>query len=187
MTLSIVIGFNKKSFATAIGCLSGITVTGLITIIMDKLLFLSGIVDEHSRYLANLPVETSINLKAIIFAGIIIGAMGAIMDVAISIASALWEIKEKAVIISHKTLFRSGLTIGRDMMGTMANTLILAYIGSSLSVILILTVFSNSLLGLLNREMIVIEILQALVGSLGILFTIPLTAFISTIIYLKNT
>ena len=186
MTLLIVIGFNKKSLAAVAGCSGGVLATGIITIIMDRALHLTGIVDDNSRYLANLPGETLIDLKAIIFAGIIIGAMGAIMDVAISISSSLWEIKEKAGIIKLKDLFRSGLTIGRDIMGSMANTLILAYIGSSLSVVLILSVFSGSLLGLFNSEMIVVEILQALAGSFGILFAMPLTALFSSLIYLNE-
>ena len=187
MTLLLVVGFSKKALTAAIGCGSGVVVTGIITLIMDRVLFLTGIVDEQSRYLANLPVETPINLKAIIFAGIIIGAMGAIMDVAMSISSSLWEVKEKAKTIKFEALFRSGLTIGRDIMGSMANTLILAYIGSSLSVVLILSVYSNSLLGLLNMEMIVVEILQALAGSLGILFSMPLTAFFCSVFYLKKS
>jgi len=186
MTLLIVIGFNKKALTAAIGCASGVAVTGIITAIMDKVLILSGIVDEHSRYLAYLPVENSINLRAVIFAGIIIGAMGAIMDVAMSISSSLWEVKEKARTIKFEALFRSGLTIGRDIMGTMANTLILAYIGSSLSVVLVLSVYSGSFLSLFNSEMIVVEILQALAGSLGILFAMPLTAFFCSIFYLKK-
>jgi uncharacterized membrane protein len=153
---------------------------------MDKVLFLTGIVDEHSRYLSNLPLETPINLRAIIFAGIIIGAMGAIMDVAMSISSALWEVKEKAGKIKFETLFRSGLTIGRDIMGSMANTLILAYIGTSLSVVLLLSVYSDSLSSLFNMEMIAVEILQALAGSFGILFAMPLTAFFCAKIYLRE-
>jgi uncharacterized membrane protein len=131
-------------------------------------------------------LETPINLKAILFAGIIIGAMGAIMDVAMSISSALWEVKEKAPAISFEALFRSGLTIGRDIMGSMANTLILAYIGTSLSVVLILSVYSDSLSSLFNTEMIVVEILQALAGSFGILFAMPLTAFFCSTIYTKE-
>ena len=187
MTLLIVIGINKKSIAAVAGCSGGVMVTGIITLVMDKLLYLSGIVDEHSRYLANLPGEIQINLRAIVFAGIIIGAMGAVMDVSISIASSLWEVKEKAGVIKFKELFRSGLNIGRDIMGSMANTLILAYIGSSLSIVLLLSVFSGSVLGLFNSEMIAVEILQALAGSLGILFAMPLTAFFCSVIYLKET
>ncbi|MCL2044069.1 MAG: YibE/F family protein [Treponema sp.] len=186
MTLVLVMGYNKKSLAAAIGCISGILIAGIITVIMDRILLLTGVVDEHSRYLASLPVATPINLKAVIFGGIIIGAMGAIMDVAMSIASSLWEIKEKAGTIKFETLFRSGLNIGRDIMGSMANTLILAYIGSSLSVVLIISVYSNSLLELFNREMIIVEILQALAGSFGILSALPLTAFFSTVFYLNK-
>ena len=186
MTLLLIMGFNRKSLAASVGCLSGILVAGLITLVMDRVLFLTGILDEHSRFLMNLPIGTPINLKAIIFGGIIIGAMGAIMDVAMSVASSLWEIKEKAGTIKFETLFRSGLNIGRDIMGSMANTLILAYIGSSLSVVLILSVYTNSLLELLNREMIVVEILQALAGSFGILFAIPLTAFFCASLYLRR-
>jgi len=185
MTLLIVIGFNKKSLAAAIGCGSGVAVTGIITIVMDRMLYLTGMVDEHSRYLASLPLEPQLDLRAILFAGIIIGAMGAIMDVAMSISSSLWEVKEKAEGIKFDALFRSGLAIGRDIMGTMANTLILAYIGTSLSVVLVLSVYSNSLFGLFNSEMIVMEILQALAGSLGILFAMPLTALFCAILYTK--
>jgi uncharacterized membrane protein len=186
ITLLLVIGYNKKSLAASLGCLGGLAVSGIIIVVMDRLLHLTGVVDENSRYLTNLPLDNPINLKAIIFAGIIIGAMGAVEDVATSIASSLWEIKEKAENIKFEALFRSGITIGRDIMGSMSNTLILAYIGSSLSVVLILSVFSGSLLALLNMEMIVVEILQALIGSLGILFSMPLTALVCSIAYLKD-
>ncbi|MDR0502278.1 MAG: YibE/F family protein [Treponema sp.] len=182
----IVIGYNKKSLAAILGCTGGVMIAGIIALIMDKTLFLTGIIDEHSRYLINLPGDIRLNLKAIVFAGIIIGAMGAVNDVAISISSSLWEIKEKAADIQFKELFRSGLNIGRDIMGTMADTLILAYIGSSLSVVLLLSVFSGSFLGLFNSEMIAVEILQAIAGSFGILLAMPLTALFSALIFPKK-
>lgn len=185
MTYLIINGYNRKTFAACLGCLGGIALSGLLTVIMDKILVLTGILSEESIYLTYLPTEVSMDLKAIIFAAIIIGAMGAIMDVAMSISSSLWEVKDTAEAASFDMLLRSGMNIGRDIMGTMANTLILAYIGSSLSVILLLTVYSTSLLYLLNLEMIIVEILQALVGSFGILLTIPLTSFICSIIYTK--
>jgi len=186
MMILLVIGFNKKAIAAMAGCAAGVIIAGVIAVIMDKALYLTGIIDEHSRYLINLPGDININLNAIIFAGILIGAMGAIMDVAVSIASSLWEIKEKAKTVTFKELFRSGITIGRDIMGSMADTLILAYIGTSLTVVLILTVFSSSLLGLFNSEMMAVEILQAMAGSLGILFSMPLTALFCSVIYLKE-
>ncbi|MCL2214498.1 MAG: YibE/F family protein [Treponema sp.] len=182
----IVMGYNKKSLSAIAGCAAGIVISGIITLVMDKALHLTGIVDEHSRYLVNLPGEIQLNLNAVIFAGIIIGAMGAIMDVSISISSALWEIRENARRIQFKELLRSGINIGRDIMGTMSDTLILAYIGSSLTVVLLLSVYSGSALSLFNSEMIAVEILQALAGSLGILCAMPLTALFCSVIYLKE-
>jgi len=186
MTFLVVNGLSKKTFAASIGSLCGIAVTGLLTVIMDRVLSLTGLLDEESIYLTYLPTENPVDLKAIIFAAIIIGAMGAIMDVAMSIASALWEIREESQSPTYKSIIRSGLNIGRDVLGTMANTLILAYIGSSLSVVLLLSVYSTSLLGLLNREMIVVEILQALVGSFGLLFTMPFTSLICAFLYIRS-
>ena len=186
MTLLLVIGFNKKALCAALGCGSGIVVAGIITAIMDRVLLLTGIVDEYSLHLVNLPFDTPLNLKAIIFAGVIIGAMGAVMDVAMSLASSLWELKEKAPAIKFEALFRSGINIGRDIMGSMANTLILAYIGSSLSVVLLISVYSDSLFALFNSEMIAVEILAALAGSFGILFAMPLTALFCAIFYLRR-
>jgi len=186
MTLSLVIGFNEKSLTAAIGCMSGIVVTGIISFVMDKVLFLTGIVDEHTRQFASMSFVTPINLRGVIFAGVVIGAMGAIMDVAMSMSSSLWEVKEKAKKITFKELLHSGLTIGRDIMGTMANTLVLAYISSSLSVVLMLSIYSGSIFNLFNSEMIAVEVLQALAGSFGILSAMPLTAFFCSTIYLKN-
>lgn len=183
MTLLIVNGANKKSLCSAIGCFCGILASGSLTIIADKFLKLTGMVDEESLFLKYLINDRTIDLKAIIFAAILIGAVGAIMDVAISLSSALYEVYEVSNGCSPISLMRSGITIGQDIMGTMSNTLVLAYIGGSLSLTLLLIAYSSSLLGLLNREMIVVEILQALVGSFGLLLTIPLTSAVCALIY----
>ncbi len=183
MTLLIVNGANRKSLAAGIGCFSGVSVAGLITLIMDGIIHLTGWLDESSMNLYVLNPEHPIDLKAIIFAGIIIGAIGAIMDVAMSLSSSLQELKIKLPTASWKTLFRSGITIGRDIMGTMANTLVLAYIGSSLSMTLLIVAYTGSMTALLNREAIIVEILNALAGSIGILLTIPLTSMVCALLY----
>lgn len=183
MTLLVVNGASKKSLAAAIGCFSGIAVSGILTIIMDKIIKLTGLVNDEAMYLQMLSTENPIDLKAIVFASIIIGAIGAIMDVSMSISSSLMEIYEASEKLKFKDLFNSGMNIGRDIMGTMANTLILAYIGSSLSMTLLLIAYNYSFIELLNREMIVVEILQSLVGSFGILFTIPLTSLVCAYLY----
>lgn len=183
MTLLLVNGANRKSLCGGIGCLGGVLCAGAVTTLADAMLRLTGMVDEESLYLKFLLEEQTIDLNAIIFAGILIGAVGAIMDVAISMASALYELASKLERPTFAGLLKSGFTIGRDVLGTMSNTLVLAYIGGSLSTTLLLMAYSGSLLALLNREMIVVEILQAIVGSFGLLFTIPLTSLACALLY----
>ena len=180
-TVILVYGYSRKTFATALGCIAGVLVAGILTLIMNGVLRLTGFVDENAIYLEQL--NSSIDLKAIIFGGILIGAVGAIMDVSIDIASSLNEVASKMEKPDFKEIVKSGFNIGKDIMGTMTNTLILAYIGSSLSTVLLLTASSHSIAYLFNLEMIAVEILQALAGSIGILTTIPLTSVIAAALY----
>ena len=110
------------------------------------------------------------------------------MDVAVELSASLLEVYEKARDNDKtvKSLWSSGVNIGRDMMGTMSNTLVMAYIGNSLSTILLLLSYSGSLIELFNREMIIVELLQILVGSFGLLLTIPFTSLICSIVYCKS-
>ena len=183
MALLIVQGVNAKTLAAGMGCIGGLLVVSLITVGMSEVLKISGLVDEDSYFLLYLDMATPINLKAIVFAAITIGATGAILDIAVDIAASLSEVHRHASDRSLQLLMKSGIIIGRDIVGSMANTLILAYIGSSLSLILLLLVHSGSPEDLLNSELIIVEILQALAGSIGILFTIPLTSFSCGMLY----
>lgn len=183
MSFLIIYGANKKSLSAGIGCLAGILVSGFLTLIMDRVLKLTGLVNEESLYVVRVNPTNPIDLKAIIFAAILIGAIGAIMDVSMSIAASLAELKDKLEYTPFSLIIKSGISIGRDIMGTMANTLILAYIGSSLSVVLLLVSYNSSILELMNKEMIVVEILQSLVGSFGILVTIPITSMVCAYLF----
>lgn len=183
MTLLIVDGPSKKTLCAIMGNVGGLLMTALLTKIMLDIFFLTGIVDDHSMFLITLPTEKMLDLNGLIFGGIVIGSLGATMDVAMSISSALNELAENMDNKSFKTMAKSGFNIGRDAMSTMTNTLILAYIGSSLSVVLLLVANNQSPYLLFNREMIVVEIMQALVGSIGILFTIPISTILSAYVY----
>ncbi len=183
MTLSLISGFNTKSLCSVIGCLSGVACAGLTVLVTDKFLNMTGLLEEESIYLYQLYPDNPINLKAIIFAMITVGALGAVMDVSMSISSSLFELKTKSPSISPKELMKSGFTIGRDMMGTMANTLVLAYIGSSLTCVLLLVSYNANIEQVINKEVIIAEVLQALAGSLGMLLTLPLTSAVCAFIY----
>lgn len=182
-TLLIVNGYDRKSYIAAAGCFGGVLIAGLLTAAMNAIMNITGLVDEQAMYLNDLAGGLTIDLRAVIFAAIIIGATGAVMDVAISIASSLYELNDQLENPTFRTLLRSGFTIGRDMMGTMANTLVLAYIGSSLATVVLIVAYNASLTSIFNKEMIVVEVEQALVGSFGILSAIPLTSLLAAWFY----
>ena len=183
VTLSLVSGWRVKSLAAGIGCAGGVLVAGLITIVSEYRLHMTGIVDDDSMLLMFINEERPIDLKGIVFAAIIIGAVGATMDVGMDIAASLTEIYHKNPGIGMRELAKSGFTIGRDIMGTMSNTLVLAYIGSGLHVTLLFMTYYDSLETVLNVEMMTNELLQALAGSIGIVFTIPTTTLATVLLY----
>ncbi|MEG2857200.1 MAG: YibE/F family protein [Clostridia bacterium] len=186
MSLLIIGGVGKKTISAILGCIGGLLFACGLTLLMSWVLGLTGMVDDNAVYLQFIKVGAPLNLKAITFAAITIGALGAILDVSMSIASSVGEIASVSIQPTAKMLSKSGMQIGRDIMGTMSNTLVLAYIGGGLASILLLIAYTNSATALLNKEMIVVEILQALVGSIGILLTIPLTAWISALLFSRN-
>lgn len=175
VTLALVSGCTFKSLAAALGCIGGVAVAGAITLISEQALRLTGLTDEDCMLLLFINEDKPLDLKALIFAGIIIGALGATMDVAMSISSALTELIRNVPGLSFFSIMKSGLSIGRDIMGTMSNTLVLAYVGSGLHVTLLFLTYYERLEDILNVEMIAVEMLQALAGSIGILFAIPST------------
>jgi uncharacterized membrane protein len=185
MTLVIVNGISFMSLVGGIGCMGGVLIAAAITLVMDLILKLTGYTDECTIYIKGIN-NGAINLKALVFAGILIGSIGAVMDVAVNIAASLHEVATKIEKPSFSELFKSGITISRDIIGTMSNTLILAYIGSSLcSVLLIIYNNSFSMLNLFNKENIIVELLKILVGSFGILSALPLTSAVSALFYSK--
>ena len=107
------------------------------------------------------------------------------MDVGIEIASSMQEVFAHAPDISFRELFKSGLNIGRDVLGTMINTLVLAYVGASMMYIIYVRASNIPLINVLNQETITIEVIRALAGSLGLMLCIPVTALIAAIFYKK--
>lgn len=186
VTLFMLNGVNQKSLAAAAGCLGGIFAAALLTLLMGGALRLTGMANRELESLLFLPVENPIDLHAVLFAGIIIGAVGAVIDVAVSIASALWELRAASPGLPFSGFLKSGINIGRDIMGSMTNTLVLAYIGSSLPAILILIVSSDSLTDLFNNELVIVELLKAIIGAMGILFALPLTALTCAAMYSRG-
>ena len=185
MTLIITDGVSAMSLSASIGCTGGVLASLLVTFITDAFINITGNADPHAIYL--LYIGEGLDVRALIYASIIIGSVGAVMDVAVDISASLKELAQKLERPTMKELFTSGINIGRDVIGTMSNTLVLAYIGGSMCSLL-LYFYNNyaNAVYLFNIEIIVVELLQILVGSMGILLTLPLTALVSAYIYTKK-
>lgn len=186
MSITLITGVGKKALVTITATLIGLVSAFLVSYFTKGALHLTGYVNEESIYLANLSESGGLNLIALSFSAILIGALGAVMDMAMDISSALYELSEKASTLTRGELIKSGFKIGTDVMGTMANTLILAYIGSGLMGFMLLLTYSHSLSHLLSRELITLELLQALSGSLALLVTVPVTVFLASGLYYKK-
>lgn len=186
LTMFIVAGISKKSIAATLGTMGGVLAAGLIALIIGDTASLTGFADEESRmllYVENLKID----MQGLLFAGIIIGALGATMDVAISIASSIEEVKKANPSLKPGDLFRAGLNVGRDIMGTMTNTLILAYTGGALPLLILFMAYNTSAVRIFNSELIATEIVRALVGSIGLVFSVPITAMFAAMLAGKTT
>jgi uncharacterized membrane protein len=185
VSLLLINAYDSKTLSAILGNIGGVAAAGGLALLMNRLLHVTGFVDEDYMLLLHLNKETPLDLQAVVWGAIVIGALGAIMDIAMTIASAMYEVAEHMPQRSFKKLFRSGMNVGVDSIGTMTNTLILAYVGSSLTMVLLMAAYHKDMLFLFNMEMIVVEVTTAIVGSLGILFAVPATAFISAYLYTR--
>lgn len=183
LTILIVSGRSLKSITAIIGTLSGVAIAGVLAFIAGNAAYLTGFGSEEAAMLLYIPQAANLDIKGLLFAGIIIGALGASMDVSMSIASAVEEVKRVCPELGIWGLFQSGMNVGRDVMGTMANTLILAYTGSSLQLILIFMAYKESMLKVLNLDTIASEVVRSLSGSIGMIMVIPLTSIIAAFLY----
>lgn len=180
VTLVLVSGLNKKTFTAILGTLSGVIISGVIAISFGKFARLSGISMEEAESIMYIAENTALNIHGIMFAAILIASLGAVMDVAMSISSSIFEINDIDKNLNKTGLFRSGMNIGKDIIGTMSNTLILAFAGGSLNTIIMLYASNMSTNQIMNLDVLCIEVIQGLSGSIGIILTVPITAFIAS-------
>lgn len=178
LTLTIIGGLNKKTLTAILGTVAGVTIAAILALLVGNSASLSGIGSEDAQMLAFIPQYRNIDYQGLLFGGIIIGALGAIMDVAISISSSMWEIKEIQPQIKTLDLIKSGMNIGKDVIGTMSNTLILAYVGTTIHLMIIFRVFNMKSIEILNLDYIASEIIRAMAGSIGLICAVPVTVLI---------
>lgn len=179
LTMLVVGGWTIKSLAAILGTIGGVAVAGTLALIAGKAAHLTGFGSEEAGMLLYLPQNLHLDVRGVLFSGIIIGALGVCMDVSMSIASAVAEVKRNSPNLPSGELIRSGMNVGRDIMSTQANTLIMAYTGSSIQLILVFMAFQAPLMKILNLDMVASEIVRAFTGSIGMISVIPVTAVVA--------
>ncbi len=172
-------GWQPKTLGALLGALCGVAAAAVLGYIATELVQVSAYQMDESEGLLLARNDTGLQISGLLLSGILIAAQGAVMDTAMSIASAMAELKEKKPEIGFGELFRSGMVIGRDTTGTMANTLVLAFAGSSLNMMVLIFSYRVSFLQLMNTDFIAVEVVRAVAGSLGVILTVPCVAAIT--------
>jgi uncharacterized membrane protein len=177
ISLYLVYGWNRKTHVAVAGLLLSLIVTGLLSVLAVGWARLSGFGAEEAGFLQVAGVQ--LDTRGLLLAGIIIGTLGALDDVAIGQSSTIFELGKANPRLTWQALFKHGMVVGRDHIAAMVNTLLLAYVGAALPLVLMFSVYTEPLGVTINREIIAEEIVRTLVGSLGLLAGVPLTSLIA--------
>lgn len=171
-------GVTRKTVSAILGTLLCVLVAGAFALICAGIAGVSGMTMEEAEWLLDegRTAGVTLNVRGLLVSGVIIASLGAVMDVAMSIASAVTELSLVDPKLSPSRLFKSGMNIGRDMIGTMTNTLILAFVGSSLNLMIVMFAAGMQPYQLMNNNDTIMELIKGIAGSLGLVLAVPLTA-----------
>lgn len=171
-------GVSSMSTVALLGTLGSLLLTAFLAWIFFAAARFSGAGDEEVAYLS--VVSGSIDVRGLLLGGAILGALGALDDMTVTQASAVYELRAAAPQLTKRELFASAMRIGRDHVGSTVNTLLLAYAGASLPLLLLFVLSGQSLGTVANSETVAVEIVRTLVGSIGLVAAVPLTTALAT-------
>ncbi|MEX0701392.1 MAG: YibE/F family protein [Planctomycetales bacterium] len=177
LVLYLAHGLSVRTTVALLGTLSGLALTAVLAEVFVGLAHLSGLGSEEAGIVTALGID--LDLSGLVLAGMIIGAMGAIDDVAVTQASAVWELSSTDPTMRRRDLARAGMRVGRDHVGSIVNTLVLAYAGASLPLLIVFTLSEQSLGIAANGEVLATEIIRTLVGSMGLVAAVPITTWLA--------
>ena len=179
VTMYLIGGLSSKSITSMIGTVAGVGISAVLAVVFGKIAGISGYNVSDIEQLEYVGQMTNVRIGELLYAGILISALGAVMDVAMSVASTISEIHFRNPQLSRKELFTSGIRVGKDMMGTMSNTLILAFTGSSINTLVFMYVYGYGIVQITNMYSIGIEIIQGIASTMGVILTVPIVSVIS--------
>ncbi|MBL7063312.1 MAG: YibE/F family protein [Anaerolineae bacterium] len=176
----LIYGWNTRAHAAVAGMVLSLVLTGVLAYLSVGWARLTGL-SEEGGYLV-MELGSGINLQGLVLAGIIIGSVGALDDVCVAQVSVVFELLDANPDLEWMDLFRRSLNVGRDHIAAMVNTLVLAYTGASLPLMLAFTIYQEPLWRRVNREPIAEEIVRTLVGSIGLVLAAPITSLIASLL-----
>jgi uncharacterized membrane protein len=174
-------GVNSKTAAALVATTVALTATALLAAFAVRFARLSGLAEEHANTL-NILTRGEINPEGLLLGGMIIGALGVLDDVTVAQASSAFEIRAANPLLNARQVFARAMNIGRDHIASTVNTLFLAYSGAALPLLIILSLQTESASVLLNREFLATEVVRTLVGSIGIVASVPLTTALAAVV-----
>lgn len=186
VSLLLIGGYSKKTLCALIGTIAGVAVSGCVAMIFGKWAHISGYNTEDIENMVFVAQNSKLQVGDLLYAGILIASLGAVMDVAMSISSTIEEIHRQKPELTSKELFKSGIHVGKDMMGTMSNTLILAFAGSSLNTMILIYAYIYPYNQIINMYSIGIEILRGVSGTIGIIMAVPFVSLIASVLMKKQ-
>ena len=185
VTVFLIYGLSPRGVLGIGVVLAGEFVACGLFLLFSLLLHLSGFKISDAETLLVAAQNTGLNISTVLFAATMIASLGAVMDVAVSLLSALWEVRLADPDITGRGLWRAGLRMGRDMIGTMSNTLIFAFAGGSLTTLLVLMTYGTDPVQLLHSDYIALEMAHGLCGTCAVILTVPLASLVSAAVYPK--
>ena len=185
VTLWLVGGPTRKTLVATAGTVAGVVMAGVAAALFSAATGITGWNVSDIESLMTLWSTADIQVGGLLFSGLLISSLGATMDVAMSIASSMAEVQAQTPDISRRALFQAGMRVGRDMMGTDSNTLILAFAGGSVSMLVLDYAYDLPWLQIINSNNIGIAVMQGLAGSFGVVLSVPVTVALATLLYVR--
>ena len=185
VTMYFIGGPTKKTVVATGGTVAGVIIAGIAASVFSAVTGITGWNVSDIESLLTLANTSGVQVGGLLFSGLLISSLGAVMDVAMSIASAISEIRDQSPAMGRMDLFRAGMRVGRDMMSTDSNTLMLAFAGGSISMLVLDYAYALPSLQIINSNNIGIAIMQGLSGSFGIVLSVPVTVALSVLLYTK--
>ena len=182
-TLALMHGPSKQCLLGIMTTLLGELAACLLFAVFSQLFHLTGFQTDSAEGLLLIAQNTGLNVRTLLTAGMMISSLGAVMDVAVSVLSALREISLAAEGADRKQLFQSGMRMGQDLIGTMSNTLIFAFTGGALSTMLVFYSYGVQTQQLLNSDYLTVELAQGLCSTAAVILTVPAAAAMGAVFY----